>query len=230
MKNGHSAAALVIVLAAGAPAAGQTTAPLVSSAPRLVVSGGLVLGGGYDVGSRTADLRRNAIGPDAAFTWFRTDTAMERTVGIETRLGVALRQRLSIEIGASYARPTLRVTVSDDGEAAAVPAPVERVSQYGLELNGVVHPWKRASRARATPYLLGGVGYIRQVHENRATVEAGRLVHGGGGLRWAVRGSVRGRTIGLRAEGRIVRRSGGIDFEDRSRTFPAGSMLAFAAF
>jgi hypothetical protein len=78
---------------------------------------------------------------------------------------------------------------------------------------------------------VAGGGYLRQLHEGRLKVETGATFHVGGGLRYWVRGGrASQRSLGARAEVRYVRRTGGIDFEEQSRSFPRLSLLAFAGF
>jgi hypothetical protein len=72
------------------------------------------------------------------------------------------------------------------------------------------------------------VGYLRQLHEGRLLVETGTTVHFGGGVHYWWRTGGRGRRpLGARGEARVVRRSGGIEFNDRGRTFVTLTVLAF---
>jgi hypothetical protein len=89
-----------------------------------------------------------------------------------------------------------------------------------------------APGGRTLPYVSGGAGYLRQLHEGRTVVEEGHVVHAGGGVKhWLVardRGFVNG--AGLRVDARLYLMSGGIAFEDRPRPHGAISGSVFVAF
>ncbi len=81
---------------------------------------------------------------------------------------------------------------------------------------------------RLAPFVIGGAGYLRQLHEDRTLAETGRIYYAGGGARYWLRGGHdNSRPIGLRGEFRINLRSNGIDFEDKMRTYPTFSVFVF---
>jgi hypothetical protein len=196
----------------------------------VTLSGGLFLGGAYPVGDTTAGLRRNAPGAPPPFTLLRAESELERRVGGELRVALALTRALAIEAGGSYAAPQLGVTISADPELAAGVALSERVSQYAVDVSAVYQlPLSIGRRVR--PYALGGGGYLRQLHEGRVLVETGSTMHAGGGVQYWLRGGrADSRSLGARGEIRYIRRVGAIEFEDKARSFPAVSILAFFTF
>jgi hypothetical protein len=211
------------------PAAAQAGRPTVHP-PRFAISAGLLMNGGYDLGARTAELRGNAVVNATPFTLFRTDSEMERVAGLDGRFGYAFTRALSIEVGGTWSKPDVSVTVGQDPESSGTTVIGETVSQYTVDVGAVVGlPWPRQA-GRVRSYALGGAGYLRQLHEDRLLVETGHTIFGGGGIQYLFRAPSRGRPLGVRAEARLVRRGGGIDFEDRSRTHPAFSLLGFAGF
>ncbi len=135
---------------------------------------------------------------------------------------------LAVELAATLARPELGVTITQDRESNATAVVSERISQYTAEVNAVLHISRIRLGRRARPYVMGGAGYVRQLHEDRLLAEMGRTMHAGGGVRyWLAGGSAKTRALGLRAEARVVRRTGAIDFADKSRNYAAFSLLGF---
>jgi hypothetical protein len=223
--------AALLTVAAIQSAAAQTAAPT-PSVPELRpmranVSAGLIASGGYSVGTRAAGLRPNTPGTPPPYTLFTAESAFGRVAGIEARVGVALTRALTLEVGGTFARPELGVTITGDTEAGTIPFIGERVSHYTADVAGMWE-WRRIRPgARARPYLVAGGGYVRQLDAERLKAETGYTVQGGAGLRYWVRGASRGRPMGVRVEGRLVRRTGGIEFDNRSRVIPTASVLGF---
>ena len=137
---------------------------------------------------------------------------------------------VAVEVSGRYSTPALTVTVSQDGEHDGNAILLETLAHYAVDVSGVYQLPINLGR-RASPYVIGGGGYLRQLHEGRLLVETGHTVHAGGGVRfWLRGGSAASRALGLRAEARYVRRSGGVDFADQTRAYPSFSLLAFAGF
>lgn len=197
----------------------------------LSLSGGLLLNGGYAVGDRNAELRRSGSGTPPPLPLFRAESSVERARGGELRLAYALTRALAVEVGGTYAAPQLAVVISGDDEVGGGVTIAERVSQYTLDLSGVYQlPGLHAGR-RMRPYAVAGAGYLRQLYDGNLVVETGATYHAGLGLRYWVRGgSPAARALGVRGEVRYVRRTGGVEFEERSRGYPSLSLLAFAGF
>ena len=72
------------------------------------------------------------------------------------------------------------------------------------------------------PFVYGGAGYLRELHEGEALVEEGLEYHAGGGIKvWF--GSGR---FAFAATSGFLFRDGGFDFEDKRRVVPeAGASL-----
>jgi hypothetical protein len=194
------------------------------------VSGGALLTGGYPVGDVTATLRRNAPGTPSPFTMLRAESAFDLAFGVEGRVGYALSEQWSVEAGGSFSRPQLAVVISQDAEFAGAPSISSAVDQYMVDGRAVYQlPFSFGRRAR--PYVLGGAGYLRQLHEERVLAETGYTLQFGGGVQyWWRTGTARQRPLGVRGEARLVRRQGGVEYEDRARQFPVFSLLAFIGF
>ncbi len=220
----------LLVIVGAHRAAAQGAGPMFGL-EHLTLSAGMSGSAGYAIGDRNAELRRNSMGTPSPFTLFRARSVLEGAPGLEARLALAFSRLLAVEVGATFAKPHLDVTITQDGEGNPSSSIVETISQYTIDVGGVVQlPWvKLGSRAR--PYVIGGGGYLRQLHEDRLLVETGSLVYVGGGVRYWLRGgSATSRALGVRADARYVRRMRGIDFEDRSRGYATFSALGFVGF
>ena len=226
LRSAASAAAILAVVFTASSASAQTTPGF--RPKRLMIAGGVSLAAGYPVGDTTASLRRNAMGTPPTFTLLRAESELERAVGIDGRVSFALTRTIALELSGAYATPQLGVTVSQDPEVSGNGFVSERVSQYNIDVSGIYQlPIDVGRRVRT--YALGGAGYLRQLHEGRLLAETGGTIHVGGGVQYWLRGhDGRRRAFGVRGEARFVRRSGGIDFEDKARSFPSMSVLFFA--
>ncbi len=230
MTIARTAFVLAIVCASATSAVAQGRRPAPRS-NRITVSAGLVTSGGYPIGERNAELRRNVPGAPTPLTFFRTEADIERAAGFEGRVGIAVTRRFTIEAGVSVARPRLVITIAADNEVTGAAEVSEKVSQLALDVSGVFQlPWSDRGR-RTRPYVMGGAGYLRQLHEDRLLAEAGRTIHVGGGLAYWLRGADgRLRPMGVRGDARYVRRFNAIDFEESSRGYPTVSVLGFVVF
>ena len=187
---------------------------------RFEIYAGPSFAGGSAVGSRTATQTENVAG-GGSFTFFQTDSRFDGFTGIDVRIGVRVLRWLAIEGGFGYATPTLRTTVARDTENAQGGSAIgERLTQYVFDGAGVVLLRQAAfARGRGVPFLLGGIGHVRQLDDASAVAETGRVYHAGAGLKYRfvsrARGFVKG--LGIRGDGRWVVRDGGIDLGDEGR-------------
>lgn len=218
------------VLIMAAPVEAQTVAAL--RPRRVVVSGGVGLTGPVAIGDLIASLRRNTVGSPPPFTLLRAESEIDPAIGADLRVALPLTDVVAIEVAGGYASPQLGVRVSQDPEVTAGAFVSERLSQYTVDVTALYLLPGRTLGRRARPYLLGGGGYLRQLHEGRLQVETGRTLHAGGGVMYWLRGgrAMSRRSFGVRGDVRYIYRDGGIDFEDRRRGYPAVSVLAFGQF
>ena len=195
---------------------------------RLTINVGLTWLGGYDVGSSTARLRGNAGGPTPpSFTLFTADSHFSTATAPELRVGLSLTPRLALEGGATLAHPRVGVSIAGDAEAPAQDLPGEQLEQYVFDA-GVNWQLPIPMGPRLAPFVTGGAGYIRQLHEDRTLAETGRIYYAGAGARlWLRGGHGRARPAGVRGEFRMNIRNRGIDFEDKMRTYPSVSIFLF---
>jgi hypothetical protein len=227
-RRARAGIAGLAALLAATPAGAQ--APADPRPPRYEVGGGGLRAGGYSLGTSEATLTPNQPGPP--FVLFRVSSEMEPAVGLETRIGYHLSRRITVEGGLQFSRPQVATSVGDDAEDAAPLVARERLSQYVIE-GGVRVAVMRARFGRAAPFVTGGAGYLRQLHEGNTLVETGVVGYLGGGLLAPLVTRPRGfpRDLGLRADLRIYVRDSGFDFEEnRRRTFGTAGASLFVSF
>jgi hypothetical protein len=191
-------------------------------AHRFVLDGGVMWSGGYPLGAVDAQLRSNATGSTPPpFTLFSASSEMGSAASAVARLGFTLTPRVMLEGGASFGTPHVRTDISKDTETGPQELAGEALKQYVIDGALVWHlPLRFGARAR--PFVVGGAGYVRQLHEERTMVETGQVYYGGIGARyWFRGGSGTARSIGLRTDVRANVRRGGIDFENKVRVFPS---------
>jgi hypothetical protein len=198
--------ALVAAIAWPVDAAAQTK----GLAHRVEITGGGGLQTGADLGTQNADLRANSTTPQP-FALFTTESRLSRTWLADARIGFVVSPRITVEGRLGYSRPFLETSVSADTEGAASITVVERVDQYVIDA-GIVIRLDEARIGRLTPYVAGGAGYLRQLHEGLTVIEQGHVYHLGGGLTLDVVTRNRGviRAAGLRVDARVYFLSGGI--------------------
>jgi len=192
-----------------------------------VAAGGLWLGSA-DLGAEDADLRANRT-PSAPFRLFSTDTRADSASGFDGHIGYWLTRSLAVEAGFVFSRPALSTRVTGDAEGAPALAVEEKLDQYFIDA-GVVWLIERLRIGQKTvPFVSGGAGYLRQLHEGQTLIETGQVYHVGGGVRYWLRQNPRARIhgMGVRIEGRAYILSSGVQFEERGRTHGALSASFF---
>jgi len=196
-------------------------------AHHLQIITGLLWVGGTTLGAGDATLRTNATGTTPApFTLFNAVTEMRAAPGFEGRVGFAITPTWSIEAGGSYATPEMLTTISRDSERSGTVLVSEQTEQFGFDV-GVLWRTPIHVGGRLRPYLTGGAGYLRELHQDRALLETGRRYFvGGGGEYWLRGGHGPGKTFGVRAELRSAWRTGGIAMSDEARGFPEFLVLS----
>jgi hypothetical protein len=223
--------ALVLAIATGFPPASAAAQVYIGRpvphAGTVEVGGGATFSGGFDLGSISAEETRNTGGGAEPLVLFTATSRAKPAAGLQGRIGVYLGQSASVEAGVQFSRPILSTRLSDDFESAPDVTATEtltRIVATGslvLHMNGLSF-----AGGKGIPFVLGGAGYIRELHEKNEVVETGREYHAGAGLHlWF--GQSRHR-LGLRGDVGVSRRTGGADIVDVARTVPtAGVSLSY---
>lgn len=222
--------AVVAMTIGAAPASAQDR----DEAPSLrrnhvTLAGGLNLAGGYPIGDGTAALRGNGLGASPPpFTLFRAESSVESSFGGEFRVGFGLSRDLSIELGVGYSTPGVRTELSQDAEAAAVTLDAEQLAQYVVDVGATWQLPRPVLGGRVRPFVAGGAGYLRQLYDERTLVETGRVYYAGGGVRvWLRGGDGERRSLGIRSDVRATWRQDGVEFEEKTRLWPAVTAMIF---
>ena len=186
------------------------------------LGGGVVWMGGYDAGSRAATLSPNSSTGGSPITLFTSESKVAPIAGVEARAGVYLGSRVSAEANFQYSRPVLRTTIGSDFENAESIDATETLSSYLVTGSLVYH----FGSGRVVPFVRGGAGYLRQLHEDNAELLTGSEVHGGGGVKiWF---GTAGSRFGLRLDAGVSARSKSVAFEQKRRVLPvAGAGVVY---
>lgn len=221
--------ALAVLLAA--PASGVAQTPFDQPGHRVEVDAGGGLFGGAALGAGDANLRANAQARQP-FRLFAVDSTFESAPSLHVRAAVGLTRRFGAEGGVTWSRPEIRISVSADAEGAAPLTSVERIDQYVFDASLVMRLDGLRAGARLVPFVAGGAGYLRQLHEGRTLIEHGQVYHAGGGVKYLLFSRTSGfvRSTGLRGDARLQVLRGGISFEDRPRPHAAISGGVFLGF
>jgi opacity protein-like surface antigen len=216
------------VLVTSAPSSAQTVQPTVARV-ELEVGGGLVSGAG--LGATDADLRANAQ-TQRPFRLFTADSRFVRAPAVLVRAAVPLGRRFGLEGAVTWSRPEIRTSVDADAENAAPLTTAERIDQYIFDGSFVWVLDAFRLGDRVIPYVSGGGGYVRQLHEGRTLIEHGQAYHAGGGIKYWMFTRRGGpvRSAGFRADARLQLLRGGIAFQERPRPQTAISGSVFVGF
>jgi hypothetical protein len=202
------------ILVAARPAAGQ---------PRLEVTASGAWWDGYDLGQRRASLTGPQAPTGADVTLFDTDVAILPGPGAEVRLGWRLFRGVYAEATGGLGVNSVEARVSGDIEQAPAITLTSTLTQITVEGGALVElPSIRTPAGNLVPFVAGGAGYLRQVHEDRVLIETGRTSYAGAGVKWrSAAAQPRGlvQRLVVRADARLVSRTGGADVEDARRNY-----------
>ena len=216
-----------------------TIAVAQDAAPRprsFEVSASALALGGVDFGSQNANLTANDPGnPD--FILFATSSQIDTGAGLDARVTFNLSRTFAIEGAFTWTRQTAETAVTSDSEAVPNITLTQDLSTYFVEAATVVHlHGLQFAHGRGLPFVFAGGGYLRQLDGESILVDTGTVFDAGGGVKYffATRPHGLVRAIGVRADGRIYVRSGGLDLsadegrgtEDEGRWRPTWGMAA----
>jgi hypothetical protein len=170
---------------------------------RVEVGVGAGFAGGLALGERDAALVSNNTA-GSPFRLFSSDTRIDGAPRLEVRLGYRLSSRLTIEGALTVARPRLTSSLTNDVENAVAVDASSTLTEYIVD-GGASWRLSTNTRRRWTPFVSGGAGVARHVHEGQTLIESGVDAYAGGGLSYAF-----GRRTGLRVDGRMHVLNGGI--------------------
>lgn len=207
---------LVLALLTWFPAAASAQPYIGHTGPRrgtVEVGGGGVWTGAYDAGGAVATLTRPA--GTSPLTLFAVDGRVQGVPGAGVQIGIFLGRRVSAEATFQYGRPILRARVTSDFESAPETIADGTMTSYLVGGSLLYH----FGGGRFVPFVSGGGGYLRQLHEDNAELLTGTEMHAGGGLKYWL-GTGR-RRFGLRVGAEASARSKSVAFEQKGRIVPS---------
>jgi hypothetical protein len=226
MTRARAMVVAAFAIASAAAAARDAAAQSPVQSGRLELSAGAAWMGRETFGSADAAETTPSGG---AFRIFSTSTELGSVPAFDARVGVRVAGTLVAEADASYGRPELRTTISNDVESAPPVTAVERVQQFTI---GGGATWYVPAAMRIVPFVSGGGGYLRQLHEGALLVETGTYYQVGGGVAYLFGSGTAGRVklTGVRVEVRAMTTSGGVAFDGGRHTAPAVAASLFVRF
>jgi len=214
---------------------GASAAQLRVTPASLEIGGGLALSEVIDLGGVDATMTSGRPGTPEPFKFFLVDNRINAVPAPAAWVGVNVTRALGFEVVYQRSHPTIRTKISGDAEGVPpVTLTTESLSQRVIEGNLILHgnAW-RFDGQRTVPFLLAGAGSLRQVDDDQASTETGRLYQVGFGFKWVsgITQSGRARGPGMRLDLRYVVRDGGFDLQDDTRrSFLTVGMTASFAF
>ena len=190
------------------------------------------------LGARDANMTSNT--PSGSpYRLFTASGEFENAAGVEVRTGYRLGKRVAIEGGATFSRPGITYSITNDVESTGTfTATGETMSQLFVDASVVAYVSSRGlAGGRRQPFVEAGGGFLRQFHQEGSVLsgyyatDSGQVFHVGGGARYSLRrtksGAVTG--YGLRFDARYYIRNGGFSFDGGATgTFVAGGGLVIA--
>jgi hypothetical protein len=152
------------------------------------------------------------------------------STALEARLGVRHTSVLNVEAAFYIDEADLETRLTSDVENIPDFTARESVSQAVFEA-GIAAHFQRWALGAAIPFIGGGAGFIRQLHENDYIAETGAVYYVGGGMTAVLRqttGLVK--VLGVRGDVRATVRSGGVAFDDAATVAPALGISFFTRF
>jgi hypothetical protein len=211
------------VAAAIVCAAGLFAAATAAAQPRLDVT---ISGARWD-GYRLDRGRATITGPQtptgSPVTLFDTDARIQPGPGAELRLGWRVFRGVYAEATGGLGVNAIEARVSGDIEQAPAIVVSSTLTQITIEGGALVEvATLRVLGGNLVPFVAGGGGYLRQVHDDRILIETGRTMYGGAGVKWrsaAVKPRGLVQRLMFRADARFVSRSEGVDVDDERRNY-----------
>jgi hypothetical protein len=195
-------------------------------APRMEI----VVGPRWTAGSSLSSGDANELTSSGSeFRLFAASTTLARATSFDARFAMRVTPRLRALVSGSYGKPMLRISVSDDVENAAAITATERLQQYALRGGA---SWLLMIGSRFAPFVVGEVGYLRELHDQHTLVQTGRVVELGGGATYPLLSNARGPfdQVGARIDMRAVLRSKGAALDGRVYAAPAVGVGLYLGF
>jgi hypothetical protein len=210
-------AALTLLASIAFPIAAAAQSPRADRDPRAgswEIAAAVLWTGGYNAGSAAALETRNPSTGSTPLTLFTTDSRLRGAPGIESRLGVYLGRRVTMEGVFEFSRPVLRSHLGGDFESAAPTDADATITSYVVGGSALYH----FGSGRLHPFVEGGAGYLRQLLEDNDGLITGAEFHAGAGLKYRLTHGAH--PFALRLDGVASSRSKSAAFDQKRRVVP----------
>jgi hypothetical protein len=159
------------------------------------------------IGSRDATHARPSGGPLQIFS---SDVSLGLGPGAEVHFGRSAGSRFVFEATGTWAFTTIRSRVSADLEGAPDATLTEDLTRFSIEGSAL---WRLTGGAKRALYFRGGAGWMRELAAGSTLAEDGIIGNVGAAMKywWGASSPARRRRLGLRLDGRVILRSGGVD-------------------
>ena len=145
---------------------------------RVEVSGGFRWIGPIDLASVPANETTAGGGSRALFD---SATTLDQSFGGTVTVAVRLSQLIRVEGAVVFSPTQLSTRITDDAEGVPDTTITSPVSQILVEGGVLAQPRQWRTR-HVSPFVTGGLGYLRQLNDGRTLVETGSSYYVGGGL------------------------------------------------
>lgn len=212
-----------VLIAAGLALCASSAVAQTTVAPQFELDAGLLWIGSGTFQPALANLNGPTGNP---LTLFTTSNDLSAGLGLEAHLGFPLNRRLQAEFSGSVGRADLRTQISGDLEGAEGVTATLGVSMYAAEASIV---WLPRRHGKLDPFVRGGAGWLRQVTADGSLGADGVVASAGAGVKYWWRDQSKGalKRVGLRADARIVSRSGGLSLDTERRLISPAAGLSF---
>jgi hypothetical protein len=220
VKRRVAAVLLAAGVAAASPAAAQVPPARPREAPRtgsVELSGGVGFVPAISGESTAAELTRSGES-SGGFDLFRAEGELTGGAAGVASLELYVSRTIALEAGLRYSRPHLRYRLSADFEEAPAITAEETLTRYLFTGSLVWHLRAPTRTTRFIPFIRGGGGYLRDLHQGNELVETGAEFHAGAGVKYWF--GTAPRRFGLRADAGVSVTEGGFDFKEDARAQP----------
>jgi hypothetical protein len=182
-------------------------APKASRGVEVGISG--LVGTPVIYGTTSADLTAPSGSP---VTLFRAEKRQGPELGLRTHVAGPVRSRVFAEVAASISRANVETILKDDFENAATT--VATVQLLRFDIDGGIG-WNLWRTDRASVFLIGGAGWVRELVDSGTLADSGTVVTAGAGMKyWSARRNPRQWRYGVRLDGRLAVRWNAVALDD----------------
>ena len=136
---------------------------------------------------------------------FNSATMLDQSFGGTATVGVRLSQLIRVEGAVVFSPTQLSTRITEDAEGVPDTTITSPVTQILVE-GGVLAQPRRWRTRHVSPFVVAGLGYLRQLNDGRTLVETGSSYYVGGGLYYVRTAARPGRVkaTGVRADVRAL--------------------------